>query len=42
MSSEHAIRFETVTKSFGNQRVLDRVSFDVTRGKACCIMGRSG
>jgi len=42
MSSEHAIRFETVTKSFGNRRVLDRVSFDVTRGKACCIMGRSG
>src|ERR1700757_4949808 len=42
MSPEHAIRFETVMKSLGNRRVLDRVSFDVTRGKACCIMGRSG
>ena len=41
-SAEHAIRFDKVTKSFGNQRVLDRVSFDVTRGDACCIMGRSG
>lgn len=42
MTSEHAIRFEKVTKSFGDQQVLDRVSFDVTRGEACCIMGRSG
>jgi phospholipid/cholesterol/gamma-HCH transport system ATP-binding protein len=41
-SAEHAIRFDKVTKSFGNQRVLNRVSFDVTRGDACCIMGRSG
>jgi phospholipid/cholesterol/gamma-HCH transport system ATP-binding protein len=42
VTSEHAIRFEKVTKSFGDQQVLDRVSFDVTRGEACCIMGRSG
>jgi phospholipid/cholesterol/gamma-HCH transport system ATP-binding protein len=41
-STEHAIRFDNVTKSFGNQLVLDRVSFDVLRGDACCIMGRSG
>jgi phospholipid/cholesterol/gamma-HCH transport system ATP-binding protein len=41
-SSEHAIRFVEVTKSFGGHRVLDRVSFDVPRGEACCIMGRSG
>ena len=41
-SANYAIRFDIVTKSFGNQRVLDRVSFDVTRGDACCIMGRSG
>src|SRR4029077_3132178 len=40
--ADYAIRFDNVTKSFGNQRVLDRVSFDVTRGDACCIMGRSG
>jgi phospholipid/cholesterol/gamma-HCH transport system ATP-binding protein len=42
VSSEHAIRFDTVSKSFGDHRVLDHVSFDVTRGEACCIMGRSG
>jgi phospholipid/cholesterol/gamma-HCH transport system ATP-binding protein len=41
-SSEHAIRFAAVTKSFGARRVLDSVSFDVARGEACCIMGRSG
>ncbi|HEX4996640.1 MAG TPA: ATP-binding cassette domain-containing protein, partial [Terriglobia bacterium] len=31
-----------MTKAFGDHRVLDRVSFDVPRGQACCIMGRSG
>lgn len=36
------IRLETVTKAFGARRVLDRVSFDVPRGTACCILGRSG
>ena len=41
-STEHAIRFDKVTKSFGGQLVLDRVSFDVTRGDVCCILGRSG
>jgi len=37
-----AIRFDEVTKSFDDRRVLDCVSFDVPRGEACCIMGRSG
>jgi phospholipid/cholesterol/gamma-HCH transport system ATP-binding protein len=37
-----AVRFEKVTKSFDHRRVLDEVSFDVARGSACCIMGRSG
>jgi phospholipid/cholesterol/gamma-HCH transport system ATP-binding protein len=39
---ENAIRFDKVTKSFRGERVLDEVSFDVPRGSACCIMGRSG
>jgi phospholipid/cholesterol/gamma-HCH transport system ATP-binding protein len=39
---DRAIRFENVTKSFDDERVLDAVSFDVVRGTACCIMGRSG
>jgi phospholipid/cholesterol/gamma-HCH transport system ATP-binding protein len=37
-----AIRFESVSKSFNGKRVLDAVSFDVPRGTACCVMGRSG
>jgi len=41
-STEQVIRFDNVTKSFDRQRVLDRVSFDVPRGEAYCIMGRSG
>ena len=41
-SIDQGIRFENVTKSFDGQTVLDRVSFGVPRGKACCILGRSG
>jgi phospholipid/cholesterol/gamma-HCH transport system ATP-binding protein len=37
-----AIRFENVSKSFGALKVLDGVSFDVPRGAALCILGRSG
>lgn len=36
------IRFERVSKSFGPLKVLDEVSFDVRRGTAFCILGRSG
>jgi phospholipid/cholesterol/gamma-HCH transport system ATP-binding protein len=39
---EAVIRFEEVTKSFGGHRVLDRVSFEVQRGAAFCLLGRSG
>jgi phospholipid/cholesterol/gamma-HCH transport system ATP-binding protein len=41
-SSDLAIRFQNVAKSFNGQTVLDNVSFDVPRRTACCIMGRSG
>jgi phospholipid/cholesterol/gamma-HCH transport system ATP-binding protein len=41
-SANHAIRFDDVTKSFDDELVLDGVSFEVPRGTACCIMGRSG
>jgi phospholipid/cholesterol/gamma-HCH transport system ATP-binding protein len=37
-----AIRFEGVPKAFGGMTVLDNVSFDVLRGQAFCILGRSG
>lgn len=36
------IRFERVSKSFGSLKVLDEVSFEVRRGTAFCILGRSG
>ena len=41
-STSHAIRFDGVTKAFNGKAVLDGVSFDVPRGQACCVMGRSG
>jgi phospholipid/cholesterol/gamma-HCH transport system ATP-binding protein len=36
------IRFEEVTKAFGEHRVLDRVSFRVEKGAAFCLLGKSG
>ncbi len=39
---EPAIRFERVSKSFGSHTVLNDVSFEVPRGTAFCILGRSG
>lgn len=39
---EPAVRFDRVTKSFGRLRVLDEVSFEVPRGTALCVLGRSG
>jgi phospholipid/cholesterol/gamma-HCH transport system ATP-binding protein len=42
MSMEPAIRFDRVSKSFGSLRVLDEISFEVRRGEAFCILGRSG
>jgi phospholipid/cholesterol/gamma-HCH transport system ATP-binding protein len=41
-STDHAVRFDDVSKGFDSRRVLDHVSFEVPRGQACCIMGRSG
>ena len=42
MNDQLAIRFEGVSKSFDGMTVLDNVSFDVLRGQAFCILGRSG
>jgi len=39
---EAAIRFDRVSKSFGDLNVLDQVSFDVPRGNTLCVLGRSG
>jgi phospholipid/cholesterol/gamma-HCH transport system ATP-binding protein len=36
------IEFKDVSKSFGEKRVLDHVSFDVMPAETVCILGRSG
>ncbi len=36
------IQFKHVSKAFGDNRVLDDVSFDVRDGETVCILGRSG
>jgi phospholipid/cholesterol/gamma-HCH transport system ATP-binding protein len=41
-ANEAVIRFDGVSKSFGSKRVLQDVSFDIARGSAFCILGRSG
>ena len=37
-----AVRFDHMSKRFGALAVLDDVSFDVAKGKAFCLLGRSG
>src|ERR1700761_2059246 len=41
-TSDPAIRIESVSKSFGSQRVLDGVSFNVNAGETLAVLGRSG
>ena len=36
------IRFEHVTKRFGNRKVLDHLSFEIQQGETFVIIGRSG
>jgi phospholipid/cholesterol/gamma-HCH transport system ATP-binding protein len=36
------LQFQDVSKAFGDNVVLDRVSFDVLPGETVCILGRSG
>ena len=40
--AESIIRVDHVSKSFGAQRVLDDVTFDIAKGTAFVLLGRSG
>jgi phospholipid/cholesterol/gamma-HCH transport system ATP-binding protein len=42
MTSEIIIQLEDVHKSFGEHRVLDGISLEVTRGETLVVIGRSG
>jgi len=42
VSEALAVEFKNVSKSFGDRKVLQDVSFQIEDGKALCILGRSG
>jgi NitT/TauT family transport system ATP-binding protein len=42
MASDAIITFDNVGVSFGEERIYDRLSFDVRRGEFVCILGPSG
>jgi NitT/TauT family transport system ATP-binding protein len=42
MDSSPIITFENVGVAFGEERIYDRLSFDVRRGEFVCILGPSG
>jgi phospholipid/cholesterol/gamma-HCH transport system ATP-binding protein len=37
-----AVRFDHVSKAFGTQKALDDISFEIPKGQAFCLLGRSG
>ena len=37
-----AVRFDHVSKAFGTRKVLDDLSFEIPKGQAFCLLGRSG
>ncbi len=41
-TGEVAISLKNVSKSFGEKKVLQQVSFEVKKGEALCLLGRSG
>ena len=42
MASDSIIAFENVGVTFGEERIYDRLSFEVRRGEFVCILGPSG
>jgi phospholipid/cholesterol/gamma-HCH transport system ATP-binding protein len=42
MAGDTVVALEHVSKAFGGHRVLEDVSFEIRRGRAFCLLGRSG
>ncbi len=42
ISAHHYIEFQNVSKSFGDHKVLDGISFHVDHGETLVVLGRSG
>jgi len=42
LSGQPVVEFKQVSKSFGQRKILDNVSFAVNEGEVLCILGRSG
>jgi phospholipid/cholesterol/gamma-HCH transport system ATP-binding protein len=38
----NAVQFDHVSKAFGTRKVLDDISFEIPKGQAFCLLGRSG
>jgi phospholipid/cholesterol/gamma-HCH transport system ATP-binding protein len=38
----NAVRFDHVSKAFGTRKVLEDISFEIPKGQAFCLLGRSG
>jgi len=38
----NAVQFDHVAKAFGTRKVLDDLSFEIPKGQAFCLLGRSG
>jgi len=41
-SGKHILEFKNLTKSYGDESVLDKFSGNVLRGEKICLMGRNG
>ena len=42
MEKKKKVEVKNLSKSFGNLKVLDDISFDVTEGEFLCVVGPTG